>query len=178
MFKRSDAALVALRQILKAVDANARGIARSSGLTPSQLISLRLLDHIGEANPSVLAKRMSLTMATVTALVDKLEDQGFIARRRDETDRRRMLVGITRAGKKAISQSPDVLQARFQDRFDALAAWEQAAVIAALERVVALLGAADIDASPVLDIGALNDPPEKQAAARKPPRRGRKLSPG
>lgn len=176
MDNRSDAALVALRQILKAVDANARGIARASGLTPSQLIILRLLGHLGETNPSVLAKRMSLTMATVTALVDKLEEQGLIARRRDEVDRRRMLISITRAGKKMISQSPDVLQARFQDRFDALPQWEQAAVIAALERVVALLGAADIDASPVLDIGSLVEPPPESSARTRTRRRSNRKS--
>ena len=54
------------------------------------------------------------------------------------------------------SEMPDVLQDRFAARFEKLADWEQASVIAGLERVAALLNAEGIDASPVLDVGALD----------------------
>lgn len=160
MQDRSEAALVALRRILRATEFSARRLARATGLTPSQLIILNLVDHLGEPTPSELARRTSLTQATVTSLVDKLDDRGFITRRRDEADRRRMPIRITARGKKALAQSPDPLQAQFQKQFQSLADWEQASLIAALERVAALLGAKDIDAAPVLDIGALDELPE------------------
>ena len=160
MRNRSEAALVALRRILRATEFNARNLARATGLTPSQLIVLNMIDHLGDATPTDLARNASLTLATMTTLVDKLEDRGFITRRRDEADRRRMLIRITKAGKKTLAQSPDALQQQFQKRFEALADWEQASLIAALERVAALLGAKDIEAAPVLDIGALTDLPE------------------
>jgi len=124
------------------------------------LIVLNMVDHLGDATPTDLARNASLTLATMTTLVDKLEDRGFITRRRDEADRRRMLIRITKAGKKTLAESPDALQQQFQKRFEALADWEQASLIAALEKVAALLGAKDIDAAPVLDIGALTDLPE------------------
>ncbi|MEE2693038.1 MAG: MarR family transcriptional regulator [Pseudomonadota bacterium] len=160
MQNRSEAALVALRRILRATELNARTLARSTGLTPSQLIVLNLVAHLGDATPTELARRASLTLATMTTLVDRLEDRGLITRRRDENDRRRMLIRITRAGKKTLDAAPDALQLRFQERFDALADWEQASLIAALERAAALLGAKDIDAAPVLDIGALTELPD------------------
>ena len=160
MRNRSEAALVALRRILRATELNARSLARATGLTPSQLIILNMVDHLGDATPTDLARNASLTLATMTTLVDKLEDRGFITRRRDEADRRRMLIRITKTGKKTLVQSPDALQQQFQKRFESLADWEQASLIAALERVAALLGAKDIDAAPVLDIGALTDLPE------------------
>jgi len=119
-----------------------------------------MVDHLGDATPTDLARNASLTLATMTTLVDKLEDRGFITRRRDEADRRRMLIRITKAGKKTLAESPDALQQQFQKRFEALADCEQASLIAALEKVAALLGAKDIDAAPVLDIGALTDLPE------------------
>ena len=160
MRDRSEAALVALRRILRATEFSARSLARATGLTPSQLIVLNMVDHLGDATPTDLARNASLTLATMTTLVDKLEDRGFITRRRDEADRRRMLIRITKAGKKTLAESPDALQQQFQKRFEALADWEQASLIAALEKVAALLGAKDIDAAPVLDIGALTDLPE------------------
>ncbi|MEQ8748913.1 MAG: MarR family transcriptional regulator [Amphiplicatus sp.] len=160
MRDRSEAALIALRRILRATEFSARSLARATGLTPSQLIVLNMVDHLGDATPTDLARNASLTLATMTTLVDKLEDRGFITRRRDEADRRRMLIRITKAGKKTLTESPDALQQQFQKRFEALADWEQASLIAALEKVAALLGAKDIDAAPVLDIGALTDLPE------------------
>ena len=55
-----------------------------------------------------------------------------------------------------LADMPDVLQDRFAARFENLADWEQASIIAGLERVAALLNAEGIDASPVLDVGALD----------------------
>ena len=59
-------------------------------------------------------------------------------------------------GRKALSGAPDLLHYRFQTRFEQLPEWEQSYLIAALERVAAILGAEDIDAAPVLDVGAID----------------------
>lgn len=159
MKERSEAALIALRRILRATEFNARNIARASGLTPSQILALQFLRNRGEATPTEIATHVSLKQATVTALLDKLEERDLIKRRRDEKDGRRILIKLTAAGARALNASPDALQQRFEERFERLADWEQSAIIAALERVAHLLGAEAIEAGPVLDIGALDEPP-------------------
>lgn len=161
MEKRSDAALVALRQILRAIEFNARSLAHASGLTPSQLIVLQFLAHRDESTPSEIAKHISLTQATVTSLIDKLEAQRLVTRRRDDKDRRRIIIKISRRGRNALETSPDALQQRFQKRFGALANWEQASIVASLERIAALLNAQTIEAGPILDIGALDQAPDE-----------------
>lgn len=154
MQKRSEEALIALRRILRATEFNARSLARASGLTPSQILALQYLSSRDGATPTEIATHASLKQATITALLDKLEERKFVKRRRDEKDGRRISVTLTPAGAKALSASPDALQQRFEERFARLADWEQAAIIASLERVAFLLGAEDIDAGPILDIGA------------------------
>lgn len=161
MKNRSEEALVALRRILRATEFNARNLARASGLTPSQLMVLQFLDLSGDATPSEIARHASLTQATVTSLIDHLERRKFVSRRRDKDDRRRTLVKLLRAGRKALDASPDALQMQFEDRFAKLPNWEQGAIVAMLERVAALLDAEEIDAAPVLDVGAINEPPQK-----------------
>lgn len=155
MKNRSDSALVALRRILKATETNARSLSRTAGITPSQFVVLQLISHQSETSPSEIARRVSLTQATVTSLLDKLEAKSLIARRRDAKDGRRIVVKLTGAGSKLLREAPDALQEIFQSRFDALADWEQAALIAALERIASLLDAEKIDASPVLDLGVI-----------------------
>jgi hypothetical protein len=49
------------------------------------------------------------------------------------------------------------LQQRFVKKFQNMQDWEQAQIVASLERVTAMLDATDIDASPVLSLGALSE---------------------
>ena len=156
MEDRSDTALIALRRILRATELNSRLLASRTGLTTSQFIILQIVARDGKVLPSAVAKSAGLTQATVTSLVDKLERNRLVNRRRDTEDRRRIWIEVTTAGRKALAESPDLLQDRFQAAFRQLASWEQAMIIAALERVSTMLDATTLDASPVLDIGELD----------------------
>ncbi len=49
----------------------------------------------------VVAKRLDVTMATLTAAMNKLERKGFVERSRSDTDRRQVLVQLTSKGRKA-----------------------------------------------------------------------------
>ena len=149
-------ALVALRRILRAAEFASRDLARQSGLTPSQVVVLQIVAREGEAGAGFIADAARLSQATVTALLDKLEERSLVARRRDPGDRRRVSVELTAEGRSALNSTADVLQDRFAARFSKLADWEQASIIAALERVAGMMDAEGMDASPILDVGPLD----------------------
>jgi DNA-binding MarR family transcriptional regulator len=153
---RSTDALIAIRRILRAAELASRDLARRSGLTPSQVVVLQIIATAGQAGAGAISDTSRLSQATVTALLDKLEERGLVRRRRDSGDRRRVTVELTPEGETALRNTPDVLQDRFAARFNRLADWEQASIVATLERVAVLLDAAYIDASPVIDIGSLD----------------------
>lgn len=156
MESRVSDALVAIRRIVRAAEFASRDLARTTGLTPSQLIVLQIVAREGEPGAGAIAEAARLSQATVTALLDKLEARDLVIRNRGSQDRRRVSVELTEEGRRALADMPDVLQDRFAARFENLADWEQASIIAGLERVAALLNAEGIDASPVLDVGALD----------------------
>lgn len=156
MNDRSNTALVALRRILRVTELNARKLAHEAELTTSQLLVLQHVSQRGRALPSEVARAVTLKQATVTVVVNKLEDTGLVTRKRDTDDRRRVWIELTNAGKAALENSPDLLQHRFVKGFDNLEDWEQSMIIAALERVSALLDAGKVDAAPVLDVGDLD----------------------
>ncbi len=152
---RIDDALIALRRILRATELHERDLAQAVGLTPAKLRVLQLLalkEREG-ATPTALAYQMGVSQATVTALVDQLVRRGFAARHRSAADRRQTDVVITAEGASALATAPNALQQQFVDGFAAMADWEQAMMIATLERVAAMLNAQWIDAAPVLATG-------------------------
>lgn len=60
-----------------------------------------ILDHLDELEPTTvngLARHMGVTAATMSIALDRLEQQGYVARIRDHSDRRRVHVRLTTAG--------------------------------------------------------------------------------
>lgn len=156
MPSRSDTAVTALRRILRAAELGSKDLARESGLTTSQLVILQIIGREGKMMPSAISQAATLTQATITTLVSKLEKRGFVTRRKDTEDRRCVWVEITPKGRQALAAAPDSLQERFSRAFGHLDDWEQAMIIAALERVGGLLDAENLDASPILEVGAID----------------------
>lgn len=159
MSKRSDEALIALRQIQRRTELASKRLAQTAQLTPSQLQVLQILDEKGETPAGELSELTQLKQATITSLLDKLERRGLVNRRRCQLDRRRVWIKIQRDGVAALEAAPDLLQDTFSNRFAKLADWEQSMLVAALERVSSLMNAERLDAAPVLDIGALDEKP-------------------
>lgn len=142
---RTKTVLTAIRKVLRVAQANSKALLRETGLTPSQLIFLQMLDDGRERTAGEIAARMGITQATTTALIHKLETQGYIQRKKGETDRRQVWISLSDKGRAVLAISPDGVHARFHQRFIELKGWEQALMIASLERVADMLGPENLD---------------------------------
>lgn len=69
------------------------------GLTYTQYICMMVLWEEGESSIAHLGKRLYLDSGTLTPVVRKLEDKGYVARRRDEADERVVDVALTDQGR-------------------------------------------------------------------------------
>ena len=156
-------ALTALRRIIRATEFGSKRLAQNTGLTNSQLIVLRLLGQ-GEETPGAISAQIGLTQATVTALVDKLEQRDLVARRRGKDDRRHVWIALTTSGRELLGGMPSNPQTLFQKAFEDLADWEQAMMVATLERIATMLNAESIHAGPVLELGDLTGPDAHEPA--------------
>ncbi|MGY6410693.1 MAG: MarR family winged helix-turn-helix transcriptional regulator [Alkalilacustris sp.] len=159
MAERVDATLIALRRVLRAIEGNARAIARASGLTPAQMLVLYTLSDAGQELPRDIARRLGVSQATVTTQIDRLEARGLVRRERRQTDRRSVWVILTDEGRRVLAETPDPLYGRFAERFSALADWEQAMLLASAERLAKMFDAEAVEPLPVADEG-----PRKAAA--------------
>lgn len=150
--------LTELRRIIRATQLNSKALARASGMTPSQRLALQFIHAHGEVIATQIADSMHLSQSTVTTLLDRLEERHWVVRTRQQDDRRRVRVSLTDLGKQQLASTPASLHQRFLDEFRLLPAWEQSSILAALQRVAALLQATGVDAAPILDIGKIDRP--------------------
>lgn len=154
-----------LRRIIRATQISDKQLARDAGLTTSQLVLLGLLDANTSMTAGEIAVAMNLTQATVTSLVDRLQARGLVQRERAQADRRVVRVSLTGPGRAHLAHAPVSLQQRLVERFGALERWEQTMIVSALQRITALMDAAAVDAAPLLEAGAIGQPPAPASGA-------------
>jgi len=75
-----------------------------SGLTPYHHAILVALDEDAHETQRSIADALSYDRGQLVGLLDELEERGLIERRRDPDDRRRQIVEMTPAGKKALGR--------------------------------------------------------------------------
>ncbi len=148
--------LRSLRRIFHAVDRSSRRLSRLHGLTGPQAICLRAIDRAGRINPGHLAREVSLSPPTITGILDRLERAGLVKRERSARDKRQVVVLMTDAGRALLRRSPPPLQEQFTRRLVELPLTRQRQIARSLRMVVQLMEAEDIEAAPLLALGAAN----------------------
>jgi len=93
-----------LRRISHVVYAKGRAILVDFGITSPQFDALLFLHRDGDMPMGALCERMSLACSTVTDLVDRMEKGGYVARERDQNDRRVIQVRLLPRGEEMVAK--------------------------------------------------------------------------
>ncbi|MBN2429723.1 MAG: MarR family transcriptional regulator [Deltaproteobacteria bacterium] len=144
-----------LRRIIRAIEIHSRKLAQKHQITGPQLGCLLALLEEGPLLGTHLAKKVYLSPSTVVGIIDRLEEKGLVARERSPSDRRQVQVSISEAGRQIAANAPSPLQDRLSEALKNLPELEQVSITLALEKVVDLMEAGRIDASPVLETGPI-----------------------
>lgn len=147
--------LIALRRVIRATDLHSKRLSKHSGLTGPQLLIMRTIREFGEVTIGTIADKVSLSQATVTTILDRLELRKLVYRVRNTQDKRKVHAHLTEDGADILARAPEPLQEEFVKKFQSLHEWEQTMIIASLQRVAIMMDADDIDTSPVLDLGPM-----------------------
>jgi len=151
-----DAVLVALRRVIRATDLHSKHLAKTTGLTAPQILLLQTIRNKGDVTIGEIANEMSLSQATVTTIIDRLEKRKLVYRERSKEDKRKVHAHLTDTAIETLKSAPIPLQDQFARQYADLQEWEQTMIISSLQRVAQMMDAQHIDASPVLDIGTLD----------------------
>src|SRR5690348_14469331 len=83
------------------------------GINATDLNCLNILSFSGQLTAGELAKATGLTTASITGVVDRLEEAGYVRRERDPHDRRRVVVRLSLD--KAVSDVASVFAPMLRD---------------------------------------------------------------
>ncbi|MGH0029643.1 MAG: MarR family winged helix-turn-helix transcriptional regulator [Myxococcota bacterium] len=175
-----DEIVSALRRIVRAIDLHSRRMVDECGLTGPQIVVLREASRLSGSSISALARAANLGQPTVSGILDRLEAQGLVRRKRSKEDRRSVFVAVTPKGARVLKNAPSLLQDRFRSELSRLEEWERTQILALLQRLGSMMDAEAIDAAPMLETGTLTSPrkgaeegePAREADDRTPSRRG------
>lgn len=143
--------LISLRKIIRAIDLHSKKLERNSGLTGPQLLILKAIDQKDAPSAGSIAREVSLSQATVTSILDRLERKGLLQRRRSQDDKRKVALTLTESGQAILATAPALMQDSFIRAFNDLEEWEQTLMLSSLQRIAQMMNAEDLDAAPLLD---------------------------
>lgn len=147
--------LVTLRRIIRATDLQSKRMVKICGLTIPQVMVLRAIDTLGDVTVKRISDDVSLSQATVTTILNRLEERKLVERVRAHTDKRIVHARLTEEGRNVLEAAPPLLHEKFIDRFEGLQDWEKSQILSTLQRVSSMMDAESLDAAPLLVI----DPP-------------------
>lgn len=152
--------LVAIRQIIRAIDLRSKKLSKAVGITGPQLLVLQEVS----AAPGLTSKQVSdcinLSQATVTSILDRLEAKSLLVRRRDSDDRRKVSLYLTDTGVETLKDAPKAMEDTFIEKFENIEPWEQTLLLSSVQRVAAMMNAGELDAAPILKLGEIEPPKE------------------
>ena len=148
--------LVSLRQIIRATDLQSKRMTKVCGLTIPQIMVLRAIETLGDVTVKRVSQDVSLSQATVTTILNRLEERKLIERVRSQVDKRIVNARLTEHGRSVLSTTPPLLHEKFIERFDSLEDWEKTQLLSALQRIASMMDAENLEVAPVLDVAAIS----------------------
>ncbi|MCW2961806.1 MAG: putative transcriptional regulator, MarR-family [Thermoleophilia bacterium] len=138
MMRQVDGIEDRLRRLLVALERLDSTWRREHALTANEKLVVAFLAADGALAPTELSELVGITTAGISTLLDRLEADGYVIRRRNPTDGRRVLVTLTKKALRARmgfeSVTAEIARAAQADEEAAIAAFLERAERIALRR--------------------------------------------
>jgi DNA-binding MarR family transcriptional regulator len=132
----------AVRSIVRALRVNTRAIELKMGISLAQLFVLQQLDEAPADSLNALAERTATHQSSVSVVVRRLVDHGYVSRTPSAADKRRVEITLTPTGRVLLAEAPITIQTQLMTAMRTMDDGDQHALAELLER---WLRAASID---------------------------------
>src|SRR4051812_26863643 len=152
-------AMNVIRSIVRAGRINTRAIELKIGISLAQLFVLQQLAERPAESLNELAERTATHQSSVSVVVRRLVDRGYVTRTTSATDKRRIEIDVTDTGRSLLDGAPTTIQTQLVTSLRGMSAADQDTLAELLERWVhdaridvaspPMLGEEDADTRPV-----------------------------
>ena len=117
--------LDAIRRLVRLLRLTDRAAQSELGLSGAQLFVLHELGKTPSLSLSELAERTRTDQSSVSVVVTRLVDGGYVTRDRDKRDARRLVLNLSKSGRAVADKSPPVAQERIVEALERIPASER-----------------------------------------------------
>ena len=142
-------AMNAVRSIVRALRLNTRSIEGKLGISLAQLFVLQQLVDKPAESLNELAERTATHQSSVSVVVRRLVDRGFVTRVASTSDRRRVHIALTAAGESLLRGAPPTVQSDLIHGMSRMRP-DQRATLAELLELWVLASGIDLAAPPMM----------------------------
>ena len=128
--------LDALRSIVRELRLASREAEQRVGVHGAQLHALRQLTDSPATSLTELAERTHTDISSVSVVVSRLVEQGLVARKSADDDRRRLSIGLTARGRAVLRRAPETGTSRLLRAAEHLSDREVHGLAASLVKLV------------------------------------------
>ena len=148
------AAMNAVRTIVRALRVSSRMIESKMGMSGAQLFVLQQLAERPANSLNDLAERTATHQSSVSVVVRRLVDHGYVSRTPSDADRRRVELALTERGREVLAGAPTTVQVKLLRGARALNANEKASLASLLQAWVQASGLEDAGPPLMMDDAA------------------------
>jgi DNA-binding MarR family transcriptional regulator len=139
----------AVRSIVRALRINTRAIELKMGISLAQLFVLQQLAERPADSLNDLAERTATHQSSVSVVVRRLVERGYVTRTSSSADKRRFEIGLTPEGRKLLEDAPSTIQTQLVSAARQMTRDDQGTLAELLERWLTL-AKIDLAAPPML----------------------------
>jgi len=139
----------AVRSIVRALRINTRAIELKMGISLAQLFVLQQLAERPADSLNDLAERTATHQSSVSVVVRRLVERGYVMRTSSSADKRRIEIGLTPEGRKLLEDAPSTIQTQLVSAARQMTRDDQGTLAELLERWLTL-AKIDLAAPPML----------------------------
>ncbi len=134
-----------IRRLMQAGELFTKELNKTYQVSSPQLHCLLALHENGPLPPSQIARHIMVKSSTVTGIIDRLEQKGFVERLRNSPDRRVINIQLTEAGKELAQNAPPPIQHKIVDGLKKLPEGEIKQIILSLSKLTHMLDVYDLE---------------------------------
>jgi DNA-binding MarR family transcriptional regulator len=145
------AAMNAVRTVVRALRVSSRMIESKMGISGAQLFVMQQLAEKPAHSLNELAERTATHQSSVSVVVRRLVDHGYVSRTTGDSDRRRVELALTDKGRTVLASAPTTVQVKLLRGARALSPDEKKQLADLLQAWVQASGLEDGTPPPMMD---------------------------